>query len=82
MSLKSKELVQTLIPLVQRYSSPAVPVKKQFDFINRFADVLDDWGYNPREIQGIDRKSFFSLLHSWTTVANAKDVSIIKSVFQ
>jgi hypothetical protein len=78
---RHKELVQTLIPLVQVYKKNGASSKAVSDFIERMSAVLERMEYAPKEISGIDRRSFFDIIKEWMTIATAQDISIIKSVF-
>jgi hypothetical protein len=77
-----KELVQTLIPLVQIYKKSGVSSKAVSDFVERMAAFLERMEYAPKEISGIDRGSFFDIIREWMAEAPAQDISVIKSVFQ
>jgi hypothetical protein len=77
-----KELVQTLVPLVQIYHKNGASSKAISDLVERMATALEQMGYAPKEISGIDRRSFFDIIKEWMTLASAQDVSVIKSVFQ
>jgi hypothetical protein len=79
---RHKELVQTLTPLVQIYRKNGASSKAIFDFVERMATALERMEYAPKEISGIDRKSFFDIIREWMVIASAQDISIIKSVFQ
>jgi hypothetical protein len=46
------------------------------------ATALEQMEYAPKEINGIDRRSFFDIIKEWMTLASAQDISAIKSVFQ
>jgi hypothetical protein len=81
-SSSHKELVQTLIPLVQLYRKSGASSKAVLDLVERMASVLEQRGYFPKEISGLDRRSFFDIVKEWLDIALAQDVSIIKSVFQ
>jgi hypothetical protein len=76
-----KELVQTLVPLVQMYQKSGASSKAVLDFVDRMAIALEHMGYTPKEISGIARESFFDIIKEWLAVASAQDIAIIKSVF-
>jgi hypothetical protein len=77
-----KELVQTLVPLVQIYHKSGASSKAVSDLVERMATALEQMDYAPKEISGIDRKSFFDIIKEWMVLAPAQDISVIKSVFQ
>jgi hypothetical protein len=79
---RHKELVQTIVPLVQFYQKSGVSSRAVLDFVERMATALEQMNYAPKEISGIDRKSFIDLIKEWMSAASARDISIIKSVFQ
>jgi hypothetical protein len=77
-----KELIQTLIPLVQLYQKGGASSKAVSDFVERMAAALEQMEYSPKEISGIDRRSFFDIIREWAGMASARDIAVIKSVFQ
>jgi hypothetical protein len=79
---RHKELVQTLVPLVQIYQRSGASSKAVSDFVERMATALEKMEYSPKEISGIDRRSFFDIIREWMGEASAQDISVIKSVFQ
>jgi hypothetical protein len=79
---RHKELVQTLVPLVQIYQKSGASSKAVFDFVERMATALEQMEYAPKEVSGIDRRSFFDIIREWMAIASAQDIAIIKSVFQ
>jgi hypothetical protein len=78
---RHKELTQTLIPLVQLYAKAMASPKAIFDLVNRFADVLDQWDFSPKELKGLDKRAFADLVKSWQADSPARDTALIKSVF-
>jgi hypothetical protein len=78
---RHKELVQTLVPLVQIYQRGGAPSKAVFDFVERMATALERMEYAPKEISDIDSRAFFDIIKEWTAIASAQDISAIKSVF-
>jgi hypothetical protein len=79
---RHKELVTVLIPLVQIYQKNGASSKAVSDFVERMATAVEQIDYAPKEISGIDRKSFIDIIKEWMIIASAQDISIIKSVFQ
>jgi hypothetical protein len=79
---RHKELIQTLVPLVQIYQKNGASSKAVSDFVERMATAVEQMDYAPKEISGIDRKSFIDIIKEWMIIASAQDISIIKSVFQ
>jgi hypothetical protein len=79
---RHKELVQTLVPLTQIYQKSGASSKAVSDCVERMATALERMEYSPKEISGIDRRSFFDIIKEWMGIASAQDISIIKSVFQ
>jgi hypothetical protein len=79
---RHKELVSVLVPLVQIYQKKGTSAKAVIDFVERMATALEQMDYAPKEINGIDRRSFLDIIKEWASVASAQDISIIKSVFQ
>jgi hypothetical protein len=79
---RHKELVQTLVPLVLLYRKSGASSKAVSDFVELMASALERMEYAPKEISGIDRKSFFDIIREWMVIATAQDTSAIKSVFQ
>jgi hypothetical protein len=79
---RHKDLVQTLIPLVQIYQRSGASSKAVSDFVERMATALERMEYAPKEISRIDRGSFFDIIKEWMTIASAQDIAVIKSVFQ
>jgi hypothetical protein len=79
---RHKELVQTLVPLVKIYQKSGASSKAISDFVERMATALEKMEYAPKEIGGIDRRSFLDIVKEWAAIASAQDISIIKSVFQ
>jgi hypothetical protein len=79
---RHKELVQTLVPLVKIYQKSGASSKAVSDFVECMATALEQMDYAPKEISGIDRRSFFDIVKEWAAVASTQDISIIKSVFQ
>jgi hypothetical protein len=79
---RHKELVQTLVPLVKVYQKSGASSKAVSDFVERMATALEQLDYAPKEISGIDRRSFFDIIKEWMASATAQDISVIKSVFQ
>jgi hypothetical protein len=79
---RHKELVQTLIPLVQIYKKSGASSKAVSDFVERVAAFLERAEYAPKEISGIDRESFFDIIGEWMAEASAQDILAIRSVFQ
>jgi hypothetical protein len=79
---RHKELVQTLIPMVNIYQKNRASPKAISDFVERMATALEKMEYAPKEIGGIDRRSFFDIIKEWMTFASAQDISAINSVFQ
>jgi hypothetical protein len=81
-SSKHKEIVATLVPLVQIYKKNEASSKAVSDLVERMATALERMEYAPKEISGIDRRSFFDIIKEWMATASAQDISVIKSVFQ
>ena len=79
---RHKELVQTLVPLVQIYQKGGASSMAVSDFVERMAMALERIEYAPKEISGIDSRSFFDIIKEWMVIASAQDISAIKSVFQ
>jgi hypothetical protein len=79
---RHKELVQTLVPLIQLYQKSGASSKAVIDFVGRMAIVLEKMEYTPKEISGIDRRSFFDIIKEWMDIAPAQDIAVIKSVLQ
>jgi hypothetical protein len=79
---RHKELVQTLVSLVQVYHKSGASSRAVSDFVERMATALEQMEYSPKEISGIDRGSFFDIIKEWMAIASAQDISVIKSVFQ
>jgi hypothetical protein len=79
---RHKELVQTLVPLVKIYQKAGASSKAVSDLVERMATALEQMEYAPKEISGIDRKSFFDIIKEWMAITSAQDIAIIKSVFQ
>jgi hypothetical protein len=79
---RHKELIQTLVPLVQIYQKSGASSKAVSDFVDRMATALEQMAYAPKEISGIDRRSFFDIVKEWMATASVQDISAIKSVFQ
>jgi hypothetical protein len=79
---RHKELVQTLVPLAQIYRKSGASSKAVSDLVERMATALEKMGYSPKEVSGIDRRSFFDIIREWSDEASAQDISVIKSVFQ
>jgi hypothetical protein len=77
-----KELIQVLVPLVQIYHKGGASSKAVSDLVERMATALERMEYVPKEISGIDRRSFFDIIKEWMYFASAQDISVIKSVFQ
>jgi hypothetical protein len=81
-SSRHKELlINVLVPLVQIYQRGGAPSNTVFDFVERMARALERMEYAPKEISGIDRRSFSDLIKEWAAIASAQDISVIKSVF-
>lgn len=78
---RRKELLQTLLPLAQRNAKPSASAKAVFDFSTRFADVLDAWDFDPRELDGIGARQFSALVNSWRREADARDMALIRAAF-
>jgi hypothetical protein len=81
-SSRHKELINVLVPLVQIYQKSGATSKAVSDFVERMATALERMEYAPKEISGIDRRSFFDIIKEWMVFASAQDISVIKSVFQ
>jgi hypothetical protein len=79
---RHKELVQTIVPLVQIYQKSGSTSRAVSDFVERMATALEQMDYAPKEISGIDRRSFFDIIKEWMTIASTQDIAVIKSVFQ
>jgi hypothetical protein len=79
---RHKELVQTLIPLIQIYQKGGASSKAVSDLVERMAAALERMEYAPKEISGINQTSFFDIIKEWMTIASAQDISAIKSVFK
>jgi hypothetical protein len=79
---RHKELIQTLVPLVQINHKSGASSKAISDFVERMAIAVEQMDYAPKEISGIDRKSFIDIIKEWMAIASAQDISVIKSVFQ
>jgi hypothetical protein len=79
---RHKELVSVLVPLVQIYQSKGASTRAVTDFVERMAAALERMDYAPKEIGGIDRRSFIDIIKEWMDTASAQDISAIKSVFQ
>ena len=77
---RHKELVQTLTPLVQAYSKALASAKAILDLVSRFATVLEQWDFSPKELKGLDKRAFLDLIKSWQADASAQDMALIKSV--
>ena len=77
---RHKELVQTLTPLVQAIAKAKASPKGVIDLINRFATILEEWDFAPKELKGLDKRAFTDLLRSWQSDATAQDVALIKTV--
>jgi hypothetical protein len=75
-----KELTQTLTPLVLAYAKAMASPKAVFDLIARFAAVLEEWDFSPKELQGLDMRAFIDLIKSWQAEASAQDTALIKAV--
>jgi len=75
-----KELTQTLTPLVQAYAKALASPKAMFDLIARFAAVLEEWDFSPRELRDLDRRAFIDLIRSWQAEASAQDAALIRAV--
>jgi hypothetical protein len=81
-SSKCKELTIVLVPLVQIYQKSGVASKAVFNLVERMATALEMREYSPKEISGIDRRSFFDIIKEWMFFASEQDISAIKAVFQ
>jgi hypothetical protein len=79
---RHKELIQTLVPLVQIYHKSGASSKAVFDFVERMAIAVEQMDYAPKEISGIDRQPFIDIIKEWMAIASVHDISVIKSVFQ
>jgi hypothetical protein len=79
-SNRHKELTQTLTPLVQLYSKALASPKAIIDLVSRFATVLEQWDFSPKELKGLDKKAFMDLIRSWQAEASAQDMALIKPV--
>jgi hypothetical protein len=79
---RHKELVQTLVPLIKINQKSGASSKAVSDLVERMATALEQMEYAPKEISGIDRRSFFDIIKEWMAIASAQDISAIKSVFQ
>ena len=77
---RHKELMQTLVPLVQMYAKSMASPKAVFDLATRFATILEAWDFSPKELKGLDRRAVGDLIQSWQSDASAQDVALIKSV--
>ena len=77
---RHKELTQTLAPLVNMYAKPASSPKAILDLVTRFATILEEWDFSPKELKGLDKRAFIDLIRSWQAEAQARDVSLIKAV--
>jgi hypothetical protein len=51
-----------------------------FDLIARFAAVLEEWDFSPKELRGLDRRAFIDLIRSWQAEASAQDAALIRAV--
>ena len=54
--------------------------KAILDLVSRFATVLDQWDFSPKELKGLDKRAFLDLIKSWQADASAQDMALIKSV--
>jgi len=79
-SSRYKELTQTITPLVRLYAKPQASQKAIIDMINRLAQVLEEWDYQPKEIKSLDKRAYFDLIKSWQAEASAQDIALIKAV--
>jgi hypothetical protein len=79
---RHKELVQTLVPLAQIYKKAGASSSAVSNFVERMATALERMDYAPKEISGIDRRSFLDIVKEWTDTASPQDIAVIKSVFQ
>jgi hypothetical protein len=77
---RHKELMQTLTPLVQSYAKAMASPKAIFDLIARFATVIEEWDFSPKELTGLDKRAFIDLIRSWYADASAQDIALIKAV--
>jgi hypothetical protein len=77
---RHKELTQTLTPMVQVYAKAVASPKAILDLIARFATVLEEWDFSPKELKGLDKRAFMDLIRSWQAEASAQDLSLIKAV--
>jgi hypothetical protein len=75
-----KELTQTLIPLVQAYAKAVASPKAIFDLVSRFATIIEEWDFSPKELKNLDRRAFIDLIKSWMADASAQDIALIKAV--
>jgi hypothetical protein len=74
--------MNVLVPLVQIYQKSGASSKAVSDFVERMATALEKMDYAPKEISGIDRRSFIDIIREWMDIASDQDISVIKSVFQ
>jgi hypothetical protein len=75
-----KELMQTLTPLAQAYAKAMASPKAIFDLVARFATILEEWDFYPKELKGLDKRAFIDLIRSWYADASAQDIALIKAV--
>jgi hypothetical protein len=80
-SSRRKELTQTIMPLLQVYAKATAPPKAIFAVSVRFAEVLDQWDFFPKELKDLDKRAFMDLIASWRSEASAKDIILIKFLF-
>lgn len=73
-------MIQTLTPMVQMYSKALASPKAVFDLVNRFATVIEEWDFSPKEIKNLDKRAFIDLIRTWQAEASAQDLALIKSV--
>jgi hypothetical protein len=77
---RHKELTQTLNPMVQMYAKAMASPKAILDLVARFATILEEWDFAPKELKGLDKRAFMDLIKSWQAESSAQDLALIKSV--
>ena len=77
---RNKELVQTLLPLVKTHAKTSASPKAITDLVARFATILEEWDFAPKELSGLDKRAFIDLIRSWQADATPSDISLIKAV--
>jgi hypothetical protein len=80
-SSRRKELTRTIMPLLQVYAKATAPPKAIFAVSVRFAEVLEQWDFFPKELKDLDKRAFMDLIASWRSEASSGDAALIQSVF-